>query len=101
MFINVKFNGHRIIIYKPFRYWQISAQLQSMMYNVVWIPINRVAAQDDNIINVIMATQHSSDVVFIVKGEATSIADTSCILYYNLGCLADAESKGWNKFIQQ
>ena len=69
-----------------------------MMYNVVWIPINRVAAQDDNIINVIMATQHSSDVVFIVKGEATSIADTSCILYYNLGCLADAESKGWNKF---
>lgn len=98
MFINVKFYGHRIIISKPFRYWQISAQLQSMMYNVVWIPINRVAAQDDNGINIIIATQHPNNVVFIVKGEATSIADTSCILYYNLGCLATPESKGWNKF---
>ena len=33
----------------------------------------------------------------IVKGEATSIEDMDCILYFNMGCLADTGTSGWIK----
>jgi len=96
-FVKLGYNTYRVEVSKPHRYYQLTSSLTGMMYHIVWVPINAIDAKNPNMIKYIMDTQHSSDVVFIVKGEATDVSDISCVLYFNLGCMADSKTEGWFK----